>query len=353
MFEFLWFAGGALVCAIGSYVLFLHMAKRETLSRTKEIEKLREADEKRIAERKKELENAMKSDREKINSERQELSSQKKKIDELEGKIVEKEERIEKRLSELDGKFEELYKKETDLADKRKALDEESAELSSRLSEIAKLSEEEAKDELFSQVEARYESDLSALAQKKRTEYRKREKEIAQEVLIGAIQQYAAEVTSEALQTMISLESDDLKGKLIGKEGRNITAFERSTGVSLVIDDTPDTVFLSSFDLFRRYIAKKTLEDLIADKRIQPARIEEIAEKNQREAEKLIADLGEKTLAEMGITDIPNEIVPLIGKFRFRTSYGQNILTHSKEVAYLSEAIAKLIGADPALALKG
>jgi ribonuclease Y len=151
----------------------------------------------------------------------------------------------------------------------------------------------------------------------------------------------------------VTLESDDLKGKLIGKEGRNIIAFEKATGVSLIIDDAPDTVFLSSFDLFRRYIAKKSLEDLIEDKRIQPARIEEIVEKNQQDAEKLITDLGRKTIEEMGIIGIPDEIMPLIGKFRFRTSYGQNILMHSKEVAYIAEAIAKLIGADPVLALKG
>ena len=142
---------------------------------------------------------------------------------------------------------------------------------------------------------------------------------------------------------MVQLESDDLKGKLIGKEGRNIIAFEKATGVSLIIDDAPDTVFLSSFDLFRRYIAKKSLEDLIADKRIQPARIEELVEKNQQDADKLIYDLGRKTIDEMGVIGIPEEIVPLIGKFRFRTSYGQNILMHSKEVAYIAEGIAKLI----------
>jgi len=175
---------------------------------------------------------------------------------------------------------------------------------------------------------------------------------MTREILIKSIQQYAGEVTGETTQTMVQLESDDLKGKIIGKEGRNIIAFEKATGVSLIIDDAPDTVFLSSFDLFRRYIAKKSLEDLIADKRIQPARIEEIVEKNKQEADKLIYDLGRKTIDEMGIIGIPEEIVPLVGKFRFRTSYGQNILMHSKEVAYIAEAIAKLIGADPVLALK-
>jgi ribonuclease Y len=122
--------------------------------------------------------------------------------------------------------------------------------------------------------------------------------------------------------------------------------------VSLIIDDAPDTVFISSFDLFRRYIAKKSLEQLIEDKRIQPARIEEIVEQNQKEADKLIFDLGEKTLNEMGITGIHEEISSLIGKLRFRTSYGQNILIHAKEVAYIAEAIAKEIGADASIALR-
>jgi ribonuclease Y len=201
-------------------------------------------------------------------------------------------------------------------------------------------------------TEERYERDIVSLIEKKKKELKSRESDMAREILIKSIQQYAGEVTGESTQTMVQLESDDLKGKIIGKEGRNIIAFEKATGVSLIIDDAPDTVFLSSFDLFRRYIAKKSLEDLIADKRIQPARIEEIVEKNQQEADKLIYDLGRKTIDEMGVIGIPEEIIPLIGKFRFRTSYGQNILMHSKEVAYIAEAIAKLIGADPVLALK-
>jgi ribonuclease Y len=201
-------------------------------------------------------------------------------------------------------------------------------------------------------TEERYEKDIVSLIEKKKKDLKVREEDMAREILIKSIQQYAGEVTGETTQTMVQLESDDLKWKIIGKEGRNIIAFEKATWVSLIIDDAPDTVFLSSFDLFRRYIAKKSLEDLIADKRIQPARIEEIVEKNQQEADKLIYDLGRKTIDEMGVIGIPDEIVPLIGKFRFRTSYGQNILMHSKEVAYIAEAIAKLIGADPVLALK-
>jgi ribonucrease Y len=346
-------AVGAGVAGFAAYTLFLQRAKTATEDRDREIARLRESDEKRYQDRKRELEDRLRGEQKKLESDRSDIVDKRREADALERKLVEKDERIEKKIGDLDRKLEDLYRKEQTVADERKSLEEKKAELEGKLSAVARLSEEEARAELFRQAEERYARDFSGLLEKKRAEYSLKQKEIARETLIGAIQQYASEVTSEMTQTMITLESDDLKGKLIGKEGRNITAFERSTGVSLIIDDTPDTVFISSFDLFRRYIAKKTLEDLIADKRIQPARIEEIAEKNQREAEKLIAELGDKTLTEMGIIGIPNEIVPLIGKFRFRTSYGQNILTHSKEVAYIAEAIAKLIGADPVLALKG
>lgn len=225
-------------------------------------------------------------------------------------------------------------------------------EMDGKLETMARLSQEEAKELLLKHTEERYEKDIISLIEKKKKELKSRELDAAREILIKAIQQYSGEVTGETTQTLVTLESDDLKWKLIGKEWRNIIAFEKATGVSLIIDDAPDTVFLSSFDLFRRYIAKKSLEELIEDKRIQPARIEEIVEKNQNEANRLITDLGRKTIEEMGVIGIPEEIVPLIGKFRFRTSYGQNILMHSKEVAYIAEAIARMIGADPVLALK-
>ena len=234
----------------------------------------------------------------------------------------------------------------------KNSLEEEKKSLQTKIEDIAQLTEQEARKELLKITEEKYEKDILARIEKKKKDFTTRSGEMAREILISAIQQYAGEVTNEATQTIFPLESDDLKGKLIGKEGRNIIAFERATGVSLIIDDSPDTVFLSSFDLFRRYIAKKSLEDLIADKRIQPARIEEIVEKNQQDAEKLIRDLGQKTIDEMGIIGIPEDLYPLIGKFRFRASYGQNLLLHSKEVAYIARSIAKLIGADADLAFK-
>lgn len=285
--------------------------------------------------------------------ERRESKERERRLEEIEVKIIQKEDRIEKKIEELEGRMEQVRQKENHIDQLKRDQEKTNDTLREELSKVAKLSEEEAKELLLAHTEARYEKDLLSVIEKKKTDLRIRETELAKEILIKSIQQYAGDVTAETTQTIIHLENDDVKGKLIGKEGRNIIAFERATGVSLIIDDTPDTVFISSFDLFRRFIAKKSLEALIEDKRIQPARIEEIVEENQKEAEKVIYDLGQKTLNEMGIVGVPDEIVPLIGKFRFRTSYGQNILVHSKEVAYIAESIAKMIGADASLALKG
>ncbi len=291
--------------------------------------------------------------RKEIEDARADIRERKQGAVEQENRLAEKEQKIDRKYEELEGKQAGLRDKEAFIDERISGLDRKNSELSSKLESIAKLSQADAKGLLMQSTEDIYERDIVGLIEKKKKELKNRESDMAREILIKSIQQYAGEVTGESTQTMVQLESDDLKGKIIGKEWRNIIAFEKATGVSLIIDDAPDTVFLSSFDLFRRYIAKKSLEDLIADKRIQPARIEEIVEKNQADADKLIYDLGRKTIDEMGVIGIPEEIIPLIGKFRFRTSYGQNILMHSKEVAYIAEAIAKLIGADPVLALKG
>lgn len=256
-----------------------------------------------------------------IEEAKNDLKSRRDSITEGEERLVEKEKRLDAKFEEIDTKRVSLIERERVLEENINKADEKSRELEGKLEEMAKLSQEEAKSLLLQYTEERYEKDILTLIEKKKKELKSREVDAAREILIKSIQQYAGEVTGETTQTLVTLESDDVKGKLIGKEGRNIIAFEKATGVSLIIDDAPDTVFLSSFDLFRRYIAKKSLEDLIEDKRIQPARIEEIVEKNQQEADRLITDLGRKTVEEMGIIGIPDEILPLIGKFRFRTSY--------------------------------
>lgn len=307
-------------------------------------------------EKKKELEEFKKeSDKiqTRIDNEKQDLEWRKQKLEKMEEKILEKEDKIDKKLEELEKKQNDISQKNQELDKQKEELAKIKEELANKLYDISWLSKEQAKDLVMKQTEEIYEKDILSIIEKKKNEIKLKEKEITREIITKSIQQYTGEIISETTQTTIRLENDDIKWKIIGKEWRNIIAFERETWVSLIIDDTPDTVFISSFDLFRRYIAKKSLEQLMEDKRIQPARIEEIVTQNKTDAEKLIFEFWEKTVNEMWITGLPNEILSLVWKLRFRTSYGQNILTHSKEVAYIAEALAKELWADSNLALKG
>lgn len=270
-------------------------------------------------------------------------------IAKTEARVIDREEKIEKKLDQISEKQDELQASEEELKKKKQKLHEKSEELDGKLAEIAKLSKEEARELFLKQIADQYEDDAKNLIEKHKKKIQGEKTEMAKEILLKSIQQYAGDVTSEVTTTLIEIPSDDLKGKLIGKEGRNITTFERYAGVSLIIDDTPDTVFISAFDLYRRYIAKKSLEKLIEDGRIQPARIEEVIQSTEKEGELLLRELGMKVSEELNLHSIPDEILPIIGRLRFRTSYGQNMLKHSKEVAIIAEAIARELGVDQKL----
>lgn len=266
-----------------------------------------------------------------------------------EERIAEREEKIEERLDQITKKQEELLAAEEGFMFEKDELQKKWKELDGKLSEIAKLSESEAKELFLEQVSLRYEWDAKTLIEKHKKKIEKSKVEAGREILLKSIQQYTWDVTSEVTTTIIEIPSDDIKWKLIWKEGRNITAFEKNAGVSLIIDDTPDSVFISGFDLYRRYIAKKSLEKLIEDGRIQPARIEEVISNTYREWDILLREIGEKVLEELNIHGIPDEIVPIIWKLRFRTSYGQNMLKHSKEVAIIAEALWRELWVDQKL----
>jgi ribonuclease Y len=167
------------------------------------------------------------------------------------------------------------------------------------------------------------------------------------------MQRYASEVASESTATVVQLPSDDLKGRIIGKEGRNIMAFEQTTGVDVIIDDTPGAIVISGYDLVRRYVAKRAMEKLIQDGRIQPARIEEVVETMKKEVGKMMVQFGERACDELGITGFHPDLVKIIGRLRFRTSYGQNVLKHSIEMAHLARMLAEEIGADPRIVVEG
>lgn len=344
----IWFIVWWLISGFFVYSKYSKQKWELETTKLKEIEQAKINSEKEIEAKKSDLLRLQNS----INEEKLEHDQRREKLEKMEEKIIEKDEKLDKKLEEIEQKNENLRLKTEELNKQKEEVVQVREELRTRLSEIAKLSKEEARELIIKQTEELYEKDLIDIIEKKKNEIKLKEKELAKEILVKSIQQYTWEVIAETTQTTLHLENDDIKWKLIGKEWRNIIAFERETWVSLIIDDTPDTVFISSFDLFRRYIAKKSLEQLIEDKRIQPARIEEIVAQNKQDADKLIFEFWEKTVNEMWISGLPNEILSLIGKLRFRTSYWQNILTHSKEVAYIAEALAQELWADASLALK-
>jgi len=300
------------------------------------------------------IEDAKKQADETIKEARKESENIIKKAEKIEERILEREEKIEEKLDLLDRKREDLIAQEDNLKIELDNLKQKEIELDGKLSEIAKLSEDEAKELFLKQIEEKYDTEALDIIKKYKKKLEDRKKDEAREIILKSIQQYAWDVTSEVTTTVIEIPSDDIKGKLIGKEGRNITTFEKETWVALIIDDTPDTVFISAFDLFKRYIAKKSLEKLIEDGRIQPARIEEVVAKTTAEADILLRELGEKIIDELGVEWlIPDELVPIVWKLRFRTSYGQNILKHSKETAIIAESIASDLWLDSKLVKVG
>jgi len=214
------------------------------------------------------------------------------------------------------------------------------------LEEAAKLSREEAKQKLFSEIETEYRDDLAKAIAKLEHDRRDTLETKANELLTSVIQRYARDHISEITTTAVTLPAEDIKGKIIGKEGRNIRAFERATGVEVIIDETPESLVISSFDPYRRELAKMALEKLLKDGRIQPAKIEEKVEEARAELDQRVEKLGEEAASSLGIFDFPKEIVALIGRLHFRTSYGQNVLQHSLEIAHIAGMLAAELGAN-------
>jgi len=340
-----------------SVVLFFLWENRKTNQAESKSEKiLSKADKKRdhiIGDARKDADELVHEAKKEAHEIMQKAQASEERIAKTEARVIEREEKIEQKLDTISKKQDEVVAQEENLRTHKEELKRKSEELDGKLSEISKLSKEEARELFLKQISELYEKDGKDLIEKHKKKIEKEKTEIAREILLKSIQQYAWDVTSEVTTTLIPIPSDDIKGKLIGKEGRNITTFEKNAGVSLIIDDTPDSVFISAFDLYRRYIAKKSLEKLIEDGRIQPARIEEVVQQTESEGEILLKELGNKVLEELNIHKMPDEIIPIIGRLRFRTSYGQNMLKHSKEVAIIAEAIARELWVDTKLVRMG
>jgi ribonucrease Y len=270
-----------------------------------------------------------------------------------EERLTEKERMIDRKVDDADRRSEELDDRDRKLALVREQLEHSAVQHRAALEKIARLTASEAKEALRAQVVD--EAKREAMATVREIEQRAREEgeERARKIVTIAIQRVASDQTSESTVSVFSLPSEDMKGRIIGREGRNIRAFEATTGVNLIIDDTPEAVVLSSFDPVRRETARLTLEKLVQDGRIHPARIEETFERSQKEIDEQIKRAGEEAVLDTGITDMHPEMIRLLGRLQFRTSYGQNVLKHLVESAHIATAIASELGIDPTVPKRG
>ncbi|KKT14909.1 MAG: Ribonuclease Y [Parcubacteria group bacterium GW2011_GWF2_44_8b] len=270
-----------------------------------------------------------------------------------EDRLVKKEEFLDKRVLDLDKEAEHVKEKAAEILSLREKAETLVEARQMELSKVAALSHSEAKNELLETVQKEAEEDLLIRMQRLETEGEDRLDTRAKEILSTAIQRLAVSTASAMMGTTVSLPSDELKGKIIGKEGRNIKAFERAAGVEVIVDDTPNSITLSSFDPVRRAVAKLALDNLILDGRIQPAKIEEFVERAAAEINKIIKEKGEQAVIECEVYNLDPKLVSLLGRLHFRSSYSQNVLDHSIEMSHLAGMIAGEVGADVSVARAG
>jgi ribonuclease Y len=269
------------------------------------------------------------------------------------GRLEEKEKTLDGKVKEVDRQREVVGRKEKDIDELQKELSEARTQHREALEKVAKYSADQAKEELKKEIAEEFSGFFAAEVKLLKERAREEAEDEAKNLMAQAMQRYASEVATESTSTVVQLPSDDVKGKIIGKEGRNINAFENATGVDVIIDDTPGVIVLSGFDLARRYVAKLALEKLIQDGRIQPAKIEEIVAKMKEQVGKMMLEFGKRATEELGITGYPQDLLKIIGRLRFRTSYGQNVLKHSVEMAHMGRMLAEEIGADPMITVEG
>ena len=281
---------------------------------------------------------------------RQELAVLEKRLLQREENLDRKADLMDRKEKEIGGREDSLGVKEKGILEKHKELERLLEEEKNKLQRISNMSKEEAKKILLNKLEGEVKHEASLIVQKHIDEARSKSDKEARKIIGMAIQKCAAEHTVETTVSVVNLPNDDMKGRIIGREGRNIRALEIATGVDVIIDDTPEAVILSAFDIVKRETAKRSLEKLIEDGRIHPGRIEEVVEKTKKEMAEHIKEEGEKAAFEIGAQSVHPEIIKLLGRLKYRTSYGQNVLQHSKEVAYLMGVLAGELKVDPALA---
>ncbi len=276
----------------------------------------------------------------------------KKDLQELEKSLRRREEMIDRRLDSVEDEKKKILDKEKEISSIKDQISDIKKHQQEGLEKVAKLKKEEARELLLSNIEREYKDDLIRKIKEQKAIAQEEAQNIAREILATAVQRLSSDHTVETTTTSVHLPSDEMKGRIIGREGRNIQIFEKETGTDLIIDDTPDTVVISAFDPIRRHVAKIALEKLISDGRIHPARIEELVKKAREEIAVQVKEAGEQAAYEVGVAGLHPDLIKILGRLKFRTSYGQNVLQHSIEATYIAGMLAAELGADVNLAKK-
>ena len=349
---------GLILGAGGAFVIIQTLAKN-TLARARtEADQLRENARKEAENKAKEIELASKQEQLKLKERfERENESARKKLDEHELRLTKREDTLDRKLDTLNIKERNLDDMDKKLARRDKECVAKESELADilreqreRLLSITNLSPDQAKEMLLKRIEDECRQEAGAIVQKLTEQAQEEAKDKSRQIILQAIQRYAAEQTADHTVSTVTIPTDDMKGRVIGREGRNIRSFEKTTGVDVIIDDTPGVVVVSCFDPVRREIARISLEKLVQDGRIHPARIEEVVALTSKEMDEELLRLGKEAVQEGNVTNIPKPVVPMLGRLAYRTSYGQNVLKHSLEVAYISQVIADELGLDGTIA---
>ncbi len=329
----------AVVGAVGGFSGSRHRLKQQKEETNKQAQKAKADADKILDKARQEARQALDKANTEEEKRRKELNETSEHLLKREKKLDEKQETLDKRLDDLRLKGEEIEKAKEVVYEIRGQQEE-------KLQKISKLTKKEAAEKLHQMVERDIRSDLEALIVKLREEAKLQAEDNARAILVGAMERIASETTAERTITSVKIENEDIKGRIIGKEGRNIQALQKATGVDILVDDAPGVIVLSCFDPVRREVARQALEMLIKDGRIHPARIEELLAKAQKQVQKEVVKAAEDAAREIGIIGIPPAILQLLGELRFRTSYGQNVLKHSVEMANIAGVLAEQIGAN-------
>lgn len=277
---------------------------------------------------------------------RKDEQQQRREFKNVESRLLDRETSLDKKLDELDKRSERLRKSEDEAEDLKNEIRALRTKQQEKLEKVAKLTKDDAKQKLMQMTERDIKQDLTGLVVKLQNDAKDLAEETAGAIIVSAMERMASDVAAERTVTAVKLEDEEMKGRIIGKEGRNIQALQRATGVDIMVDDTPGMIILSSFDPVRREVARVALEMLLKDGRVHPGRIEEVVDKAQKQVQKEVVRAAEDAAREVGIVGIPRDILQLLGELKYRTSYGQNVLKHSTEMSHIAGIIAEQVGAD-------